>query len=931
MTFHWASHPASLVRITLALLPTVATATAYAGPDLPPFADVSKDYERVNSTPDGTSLFSLYQNKKEDQLLAELPRGWDKMKFLIAATPAGGVIFSGLQGPEKYVFWKQYGNRLALIEPQVEVRSTGEQTSKDSVKRIFTDSVLLEVPIVATGPNGQPVIDLDGMLVGQSQQLAGVALNARLAKIAKAKSFPQNLEVAIEAPDNAGSFKVVHYSISMLPENSGYKPRIADDRVGYFLTGYRDLGLYGTETNATRNINRWNLEKRDPKLTLSPPKEPIVYYIEYTVPVRYRRYVKEGILQWNVAFAKVGIDSAIEVYQQDEVTGAHMDKDPEDVRFNFVRWLNNDVATAIGPSRAHPLTGQILDADIVLTDGWIRAFYNWYEDKPSEVTTSLTPDTLVWLESHPQWDPRVQLLPIGERQAMLDDRARRSAAGDLDAADSRKDPALAASPELREIAAWYAAAGMSDHSKCGAMCFAAQGMASNMAIANMAFETLGLLEQTEPTTDPKADPKAPDAPKVVIETLDGVPESFAGPQLAHLVAHEVGHTLGLRHNFKASSLYTLDEINSAAVKGKPLAASVMDYMGTNFNIDKDNVQGDYTMVGIGPYDLWAIEYGYTFDDPAKVAAKVGEFGHMYLSDEDTGGPDPLARRYDFSKDPLDFAKAEMELVRQLRAVLLEKYVKNGDSWERARKGYSKTLNKQRKSIDMMAAWIGGTYVTRVKKGDANTGDPLVPVEVEKQRAALTFCIENAFRDDAYGISPELVNKMTLEKWMDGPQSMMQSSTFAINDQIAATQAMVLTMILNPSTLSRIYDNEARVAADADALTLPEVMNTLCDEIFSEVSSSNLGSSNERKPMISNFRRNLQADMTDRLIAISTGKAGLPRVARQLATQELRELSVKLDATLAKASSSNIDDYSRAHLADLKARTDAALAAIVVRD
>ncbi len=919
-----ASHPASLLRIALALLPTVATAVASAGPDLPPFADVSKDYERVNSTPDGTSLYSLYQNKKEDQLLAELPKGWERMKFLIAATPAGGVIFSGLQGPEKYVFWKQYGNRLALIQPQLEVRSTGEQTSKDSVKRIFTDNVLLEVPIAATGPNGQPVIDLDAMLVGQSQQLAGVGLNARLAKIAKAKSFPQNLEIAIEAPDQGGNFKIVHYSISMLPENTSYKPRIADDRVGYFLTGYRDLGLYGTETNATRNINRWNVEKRDPKLTLSPPKEPIIYYIEHTVPVRYRRYVKEGVLQWNEAFEKIGIDSAIEVYQQDEVTSAHMDKDPEDVRYNFVRWLNNDVATAIGPSRAHPLTGQILDADIVLTDGWIRAFYNWYEDKPSEVTTSLTPETLVWLEAHPQWDPRVQLLPAAERQAMLDERARRTAAGDLDAADSRKDPAVAASPELREIAAWYAAAGMADHSTCGAMCFAAQGMASNMAIANMAFETLGLLEQT-------ADPKSPDAPKVPIETLDGVPESFAGPQLAHLVAHEVGHTLGLRHNFKASSLYTLDEINSAAVKGKPLAASVMDYMGTNFNLDKDNIQGDHTMVGIGPYDLWAIEYGYTFDDPAKVAAKVGEFGHMYLSDEDTGGPDPLARRYDFSKDPLDFAKAEIELVRQLRAAILEKYVKNGDSWERARKGYSKTLGKQRKAIDMMAAWIGGTYVSRVKKGDANTGDPLVPVEAAKQRAALAFCIENALRDDSYGLTPELVNKMTLEKWMDGPQSMMASSTFPVNDQIAATQSMVLSMILNPSTLSRIYDNEARVAQDEDAVTIPDVMNALCDEIYGEIAASNLGSSNERKPMISNFRRNLQADMTDRLIAISTGKAGLPRVARQLATQELRELSAKLDTTISKESSSNIDDYSRAHLADLKARTDAALAAIVVRD
>ncbi|MFM7132776.1 MAG: zinc-dependent metalloprotease, partial [Planctomycetota bacterium] len=604
------------------------------------------------------------------------------------------------------------------------------------------------------------------------------------------------------------------------------------------------------------------------------------------------------------------------VYQQDEVTGAHMDKDPEDVRFNFVRWLNNDVATAIGPSRAHPLTGQILDADIVLTDGWIRAFYSWYDDRPTEIAQSLSAETLVWLESHPQWDPRIQLLPVGERHEALAERARRIASGDADPADSRKDPAIAARPELRELADWYAAANAHDHSKCGAMCFAAQGLASEMAIANMAFEMYGTIGVNASAENPG-------------DVLDGVPESFAGPQLAHLVAHEVGHTMGLRHNFKASSLYTLDEINSDKVKGKPLAASVMDYMSTNFNVDKDSLQGDYTMVGIGPYDMWAIEYGYTFDDPAKVAARCGEPGHMYLSDEDTGGPDPLARRYDFSKDPLDYAKAEMELVRMLRASILEKYVKPGDSWERARKGYLKTLSKQRRTIDMMAPWIGGTYVTRSKKGDANTGDPLMPVEVEKQRAALQFIIETAFRDEAYGLTPELVNKMTVEKWMDNPRGFMTESTWPINDQIAATQSMALTMLLNPSTLGRVFDNEQRLAADADAFTLPELMNALCDEIYSEVSPSKLGSSNERKPMISAFRRSLQADMTDRLIAVATGKAGLPRVARQLSQQELRELKAKLDATLGKATGSNIDDYSRAHLADLKARTDAALEAIVV--
>ena len=99
------------------------------------------------------------------------------------------------------------------------------------------------------------------------------------------------------------------------------------------------------------------------------------------------------------------------------------------------------------------------------------------------------------------------------------------------------------------------------------------------------------------------------------QLLDGMPESFIGPLLADLVCHEVGHTLGLRHNFKASAIYDLAEMNSDEIKGKkPFCGSVMDYNPVNFNFDPDNdVQGDYAMIGVGPYDMWAIEYGYTFD------------------------------------------------------------------------------------------------------------------------------------------------------------------------------------------------------------------------------------------------------------------------------------------------------------------------------
>jgi hypothetical protein len=893
--------------------------------DLPPFAEVSKGFERVISSQDGQSLFGLYQNKKEEQLLAEFPKGWERMKFFIAATPAGGVIFSGLQGPARYVSWRQYGNRMALIEPQLDVRSNGEQVSRDSVRRIFTDRVILEVPIIANGPNGQPVIDLDGLLVGQSQQLTGQVLNPRLAKVAKAKAFPQNIELAMEAPDPAGSFKTIHYSISQVPENNAYKPRVADDRVGYFVTDYRDLGLYGTETNWVRYVNRWDLEKRDPKLSVSPPKEPIVFYIEHTVPVRYRRYVRDGVLQWNEAFRRIGIDNAIEVYQQDEVTGAHMEKDPEDVRFNFVRWLNNDIATAIGPSRAHPLTGQILDADIVLTDGWIRAFYNWYDDRPLDMAQGLSAETLVWLEGHPEWDPRLLFADHAERDQILSSRAARAAAGDPDPADSRKDPMLAGRPEFAE-ALNLMRGGEHERTghRCGAQCFAAHGLAMDMAFASMQLDIFGMIGQDAPKPDVPGDaPKDPNAPKEPkVELLDGVPEPFVAVQLAHLVAHEVGHTLGLRHNFKASSLYTLAEINSDAVKGKkPFAASVMDYIGTNFNVDKDATQGDYSMIGIGPYDLWAIEYGYTFDDPAKVLARVGEPGHAYLTDEDTGGSDPYARRYDFSKNPLDWAISQMELMRRLRANLLDKYVKDGDSWERARRGYQKTLGRQRQMIDVLASWVGGTHVNRVKKGDKNVGDPLVPADAAMQRKALAFVIENAFRDEAYGLTPELVNKLTVEKWGN---SMGAESNWPINDQIAATQAVALTLLLNPETLTRILDNEQRTKAGDDALTLPELMKSLSDEIYRELGAGGSGFT-DRKPMISQFRRNLQADYTDRLIAVANGKANMPRTVRQQAQFQLQSIKPKLDAAL----KAGVDGYTTAHLVDMQKRVEKALDAIYV--
>ena len=871
------------------------------------FEEVSEGYTKVVSTVDGTSpLFGLWKNVKDQQLLAELPRGWERKKFFIAVTPSAGVKFAGLQGNEVYIYLRKYGDRIAFITPETSVRSTGDKSSKDSVNTIFTDKVLLDVPIIATGPGGQPVIDLDNLLVGNATKIAGSVArgaNSKLASIKKAKSFPKNLEVAFEMPTSGGQLKTIHYSISEVPEKGSYKPRKADERVGYFTTSFRDLGQYHDEDKWVHYVNRWDLQKRDPKLTLSPPKEPLVFYIEHTVPVRYRRWVRDGVLYWNDAFKNIGIDTAIEVYYQDAATGAHMDKDPEDVRYNFLRWLHNDVATAIGPSRAHPMTGEILDADIVLTDGWIRAYWRWYNQQPksAEAMAALNPSDIQWLEQYPEWDPRVRMADPIERAKIL--QARK----DGESPSSTIDPILANDEDLAAIAGW-----LGDEDR---HCLAAYQLANQMAFARLGLETLNLLE---PGDAPVKNDRA------TADELDGIPEWFIGPLVSSLVCHEVGHTLGLRHNFKASSLYTLEEINSDEIRGKkPFTSSVMDYNPVNFNMDTGDVQGDFAMIGIGLYDMWAIEYGYTSGDLKEVLSKSNLPEHAYLTDEDTGGPDPLAKRYDFSKDPLTYAENQMRIVDKLREDLLEQFVEDGDSWSKARRGYETTLRMQIAAASMMSDWIGGAYTNRNKKGDFVDGDvpPIQVVPVEQQRAALEFIINTIFEEDAYGLSPNLLTHFNVDKWYGGGGERGEA-TWPIHDRILGTQASILSTILAPSRLGMVYDNEFMVPADEDALTVAEIFQTLMDSIYVNLNETE-GDWTNRTPMISSMDRNLQAEMTDRLVDLSTGRVRMFRPVRTLALYHTRQLHGRI-AKIIKKNRNNMDTYSLAHLQDMHERLGKAL-------
>ncbi len=932
------------MALGLAGLTQTSHAQEGAAPDYPPLEKVTEGYTKVESkSPDRGSLCNVWTREKDGQVLLELPKDFATKKYFVALTVSSGDKFAGLQAGDYYVYWRMYNKRLALILPEVQIRSNGEPESKSSVKRLFTDTVLLDIPIVTMVPRGGPMIDADALFVGQASKFFGPSVriqDPQLTKIVKAKPFTKNTELAFEVVTAGGKLQTIYYSLSEVPEDNGYKPRKADQRVGYFVTNFTDLGSYDDDKKRVRYITRWRLEKRDPSLKVSPPVTPIRFYIEHTTPVRYRRWVKQGIEYWNKAFEEVGFSDAIEVLYQDPRSPDTMELDPEDVQYNFIRWLNNDVGTAIGPSRVHPLTGEILDADIVLTDGWIRHFNFQYHDlMPDLAMEGMSAETLAWLGSHPKWDPRLRLAPSANRTFLKDVLAAQSRLPYAAHPMSKVDSKLMGDQPFDGLVGRI--------SQVNGYCAAAFGKQMDMSMARMALELMDANGEFIGNEDPapagsddkksddkkeeeKKDDKKADKPKE--EFLDGMPESFIGPLLADLVAHEVGHTLGLRHNFKASSLYTLKEINSNEVKGKKtIASSVMDYIPVNMPYQLESeTRGDYTMIGIGPYDYWAIGYGYAPDEGKlpEMLKRATEPELQYATDEDTNGPDPLARRYDYSKDPLEYCENQIRLVKLYRDRLLDKFVKDGDSWSKARRGYEMTLGEQTKAISMMANWIGGANVNRDKKGDPGNRPSLVPVPADQQRRAIDFVIQNAFRDAAYGLTNEILARLTVDKWADEGVRSMGESTFPIHDRILGIQASALTMLMNPSTLRRVYDNEQLVPSDQDAVTLPEMMTKLQTEIWSELETKFEGEVSARKPRISSWRRNLQREHLERLIDLAIPSSGDSNNAvSSLALMQLKEIKGKLDTALAIGG--GLDPYSQAHLAECQQRITKALDAIYV--
>jgi hypothetical protein len=432
------------------------------------------------------------------------------------------------------------------------------------------------------------------------------------------------------------------------------------------------------------------------------------------------------------------------------------------------------------------------------------------------------------------------------------------------------------------------------------------------------------------------------------EEQDKVLDELINQAIKLIVMHEVGHTLGLRHNFKGSTMLTHDQLHDTKItREKGLVGSVMDYSPVNI-APRGVKQGDFFSTTLGPYDYWAIEYAYkplsggTEGEAAelkKIAARgASEFGLDYGTDEDTFlTADPLTNRFDLGKDVMRFAQERMTTTEELLKSLATRVVEEGEGYQRARVALRMLLAQYGNGAYLMSKYVGGEHAHRDHRNDPKGRDPLVPVTADKQREALKFLRGHVFSDRPFQFPPDLLRKLAVNRWMHWGAD-YSSTDFPLYERILGIQRLAMNQMLSPSTLHRIQANALKAEKGAKPLTVAEVFRAVTDSVWSDVANDaakkELGSSI--------IRRNLQREHLKKLTLLVLGEksggrpswadvvlfggggSSVPPDARSLARLHLKQIANRIDEAL--KAPGQADETRTAHLDECKERITKVLSA-----
>jgi hypothetical protein len=721
----------------------------------------------------------FYWDQRTGKLLLEVSHWDDDFLYVPSLSTGVGSISLRLDramirmGSEAVAHFSRAGPRVFLVQVNTKFRAlhTKNQALVRSVEESFPQSVLASFPITAE-ENGKVLIDATEFFLqdtfGIHQALQeGRQGDFRLDRSRSAiyfphtKAFPRNIEVETiltftsenpgplvqqNTPDPRSLTLRTHHSFVALPD-PGYQPREFDPRLGNSAVVFNDYARPFNEPLERRWITRWRLEKRDANAAVSPPKRPIVYYLDGGIPEPFRDAIRQGALWWNSAFEAAGFKQALEV--RDLPDGA----DPMDIRYSVIEWIHrSEEGLANGPSLHDPRTGEI-----------IKAAPRLHSDRTRT-------DSVYW--------------------SGLLRTANAGATEEFSVVDW-------------ELGNWVAA----------------------------------------------LDPKITE-------------EEFVLARLRVLAAHEVGHTLGLEHNFIASTY------------GR---ASVMDYPAPLVRLSdgKLDLSQAYRQE-VGEYDHFVIRYAYSVfpqgEDPDALQAIVKDGirkGMLFISSRDVA-LHPLANAWDNGPDPVESLRQALAVRSILLKTFGEQVLRDGQPVALLTERFLPVYLYHRFALDPAIKLIGGIKFTYAVKGDGQL--PTELIAPDHQREAFHLLLE-ALQPGTLAIPRALL-------------PLFPPRPFGYDLPVEAFEQISAAKTLAGMVVRALLDREraARIVAFQDRQEAPFTFQELLEELI----RATWNSPQPEVQDLATLRRVTQRAVVDGLIGLALDPEATPEV-RGMAVTHLQGL------------------------------------------
>jgi hypothetical protein len=724
-------------------------------------------------------LFTVH--RVGDRTLFEIPPSELGQEFLwtveLERVPPGTSwgSYNGAAMGSRVVRWERRGNKIFLRNVDYSYRADPTKNISVAVQAVMFEPIIAAWDVETENETSKAaVIDVSKYFVSDPQEFSvkrgvgGDSPDEARSYIETCKAFPENVNTRVVLTfrqGNSGQAASVtaYHSMVRLPKNP-MMPRLWDSRVGYWEAYHQDFGADTQKVHEVRYITRYRLEKKDPTADLSEPLRPIVFYLAREIPEKWRPYLKKGVEDWQVAFEAAGFKNAI-IAKDAPSKEEDPDWDPEDARYNVIRWAPSTIENAMGPHIHDPRTGEILQAHIIFWHNALKLARDWY-----------------FVQASPN-DSRSQKLPL--------------------------------------------------------------------------------------------------------------PDDVLGECLRYICAHEVGHTLGFPHNMKASSSFSVKELRDPAfTKQWGTEASIMDY--GRFNYVCQPGDGAHLIPKIGPYDIFAVRWGYAPIPGAATPADEKPILDAWAADQVSNPKlrfgandyeDPSQQTEDLGDDPVEATALGLKNIKRVASYLIAATVKPGEDYTELNDMYNQLVGQYVTELHHVVTLVGGVVMTNYHGGRG--GAVYNPVPAAKQREAVMFLLENAFRIPKPLLDPQILYRLK-------PQGTA--------DSFIAAQRGFLGRLLSDDRVRRMLDTEAGGQVK-NPYTLSQLVSDLQEGIFSEL--------RQKKPAVDLYRRNLQRAYVEILINKKTEGYG---DLRPLALAALESLQTQIANALPRAA----DGITTAHLRGLRA-------------